>query len=602
MAEIAVIAALYVIGSRLRLFFPFTENGPSWVWIPSGISLAAVLLRGRNRWPGVALGALVASLMPDRHLPSALLAAGYASFEALFAWSVLNWKAPFDRRLEDVATVLRFFLTVLLSAALTGVAGTWNLTAISPDASGGFADVWVTFWVGDALAMLLLTPTLLVWTGTRVEFTERWRLLEFVGMLSAAFIIGTLLFGQQTWPVNVVLPVAYTSFPLMVWSAFRFGQPGVTAVTALIATMAVVGSGHGFGPFAQAPTRTEAVLVAGFMGVVGVTALMLAALVRERTRAQIEHRSTEARFRAFMQHSPAGAFMKTSDGRYVFGNEAWAAQCGQVPASLVGRTDFDFWPEETARRFQATDARALSSQTPIEQVESGVSYAGAQQWWTTMKFMMEQDGGSPLVGGIAVDITAHMRAEQALRASEDRYRSLVELAGSVIVVVNLQGRIVEFNREAEAFFNVPRLDALGRDYLEVCVSESQRVAVASDLARIRAGDSMPGRESTILQRDGTHKSFLWNATRLDHGGADGSPLLVIGQDISELRRLEHQLLLSQRMEGIGRLAGGIAHDFNNLLTAILGHAEMAQDDVAPSDPARGNIAGDHPRRASGPPT
>ena len=67
-------------------------------------------------------------------------------------------------------------------------------------------------------------------------------------------------------------------------------------------------------------------------------------------------------------------------------------------------------------------------------------------------------------------------------------------------------------------------------------------------------------------------------------------ILIIGQDISELRRLETQLLLSQRMEGIGRLAGGIAHDFNNLLTAILGHAEMARTDAAPGDPALGNIA------------
>ena len=93
-----------------------------------------------------------------------------------------------------------------------------------------------------------------------------------------------------------------------------------------------------------------------------------------------------------------------------------------------------------------------------------------------------------------------------------------------------------------------------------------------------------------MQRDGTHKSFLWNATRLTDRAGESPQLLVIGQDISELRRLEHQLLLAQRMEGIGRLAGGIAHDFNNLLTAILGHAEMAQDDVAPTDPARGNIA------------
>jgi two-component system, cell cycle sensor histidine kinase and response regulator CckA len=223
-------------------------------------------------------------------------------------------------------------------------------------------------------------------------------------------------------------------------------------------------------------------------------------------------------------------------------------------------------------------------------VESGTSRDGTQHWWTTLKFLIDQEDGPPLIGGIAIDISPRMRAEQALRASEDRYRSLVELAASVIVVVDVDGRIAEFNREAETFFGLPREDALGRNYLDVCVSESQRQAVASDLARIRAGESLQGRESGFVQRDGTHKSFLWNATRLTDSSAEEPSLLVIGQDISELRRLEHQLLLSQRMEGIGRLAGGIAHDFNNLLTAILGHAEMAQDDVAPSDPARGNIA------------
>ena len=122
------------------------------------------------------------------------------------------------------------------------------------------------------------------------------------------------------------------------------------------------------------------------------------------------------------------------------------------------------------------------------------------------------------------------------------------------------------------------------------MSEPHRAAVSADLARIRTGESLQGRESAFVQRDGTHKSFLWNATRLTDSAGGSPQLLVIGQDISELRRLEHQLLLAQRMEGIGRLAGGIAHDFNNLLTAILGHAEMAQDDVAPTDPARGNIA------------
>jgi PAS domain S-box-containing protein len=588
--DVIVLAGLYVGGAQLRLFFPFTESGPSWVWIPSGVSLAALLLRGRDRWPGVALGALASSTLSDWHWPSAFLASAYAAGEALLATSLLTWRGPFDRGLQSVGSVLRFFLAALLAASLTAVAGSWNLVSVSPRAGGVFGEVWLTFTVGDAVAMLTITPALLVWGGTRVRFAGRWRRVEFAALLTAAYAVGALVFGQQAWPVHIVLPMVYTTFPLMVWGAFRFGQPGVTAVTTLVATLALVGSGAGFGPFALALDRMEATLVAGFMSIVCVTALMLAALVQERAQAQSERRTSEARFRAFMQHSPAVAFMKSSDGRYVFGNDAWAAQFGKRPEALIGQTDFDLWPEDSAAAFQASDRQALMSRTPVELVESGVRHDGGVHWWTTLKFVIEQDDGAPLIGGIALDITPRMRAEQALRASEDRYRSLVELATSVIVVVDDAGRITEFNREAEAFFGISRLDALGRDYVECCVSEAQREQVAADLARIRAGEALQGRESAFVQRDGTHKAFLWNATRLTDSRGEAPQLLVIGQDISELRRLEHQLLLAQRMEGIGRLAGGIAHDFNNLLTAILGHAEMAQDDVAPTDPARGNIA------------
>ena len=587
--EVLLIAALYVLGARLRHFFPFTAEGASWVWIPSGLALAALLLRGRDRWPGVAIGSLVSSVVADGHLPSALLATAYAPAESLLAVWLMQWRGDFDRKLQSVGAVLRFVIGVLVAAGATALVGAVNLTQLSPGITGSFGETWVTFLVGDALAMLTVTPVLIIWAGTTVRFGGRWRRVEFAALLASAFIVGSLVFGQHAWPVHMVLPIAYVSFPLLVWGAFRFGQPGVTAVTALVATLALVGSGRGFGPFAHALTRTEAVLVAGFMSVVGVTALMLAALVQERARAQSERRASEARFRAFMQHSPAMAFMKGSDGRYVFGNTAWADQFGRSPEALLGLSDFDLWPGEIAARFQASDRQALSARHPIEVIESGELPNGKQTWYTTLKFVVDQDDGPPLIGGISIDVTPRMRAEQALRASEDRYRSLVELAGSVIVVVGVDGRIVEFNREAEAFFGMPRAEALGRDYLEVCVSDGQRAAVASDLARLRAGDAVQGRESTFIQRDGVHKSFLWNATGLESGDAT-APILVIGQDISELRRLEHQLLLAQRMEGIGRLAGGIAHDFNNLLTAILGHAEMAQDDVAPTDPARGNIA------------
>ncbi len=589
--DVTLIAAAYVAGAHLRLFFPFTQTGASWVWIPSGLSLAALLLRGRDRWPGIAIGAAMAGLVSQPHWPSALLAATYAPCEALLALALLTRRGePFDLSFGSVRVVVRYCVAVLLATAVTAVPGSWNLVAVAPGGESNYALAWLTFWIGDALAMLTVAPALLVWFGARVRFPGLEKRVEFAALLAASFAVGTLVFGQSGWPVHVVLPIAYLSFPVMVWSAIRFGQPGVTAVIAVIAIHALMGTARGLGPFAQTVNRTEALLVAGFMNVIGVTALMLAALVQERARAQSEWRASEARFRAFMQHSPAIAFMKSADGRYVFGNSAWAAQFGQAPDQLMGKTDFDLWPRETAEHFAISDAQALRVRQPIEVTESGADRDGTPHWWTALKFSVEQEEGARLIGGIAIDVSPRVRAEQALRASEDRYRSLVELAGSVIVVIGDDGRVTEFNREAETFFGLARADALGRLYVDQCVPEPQRAAIDAELARIRSGEPLQGRESTFVQRDGTHKSFLWNATRLTDEDTGGAQVLVIGQDISELRRLEHQLLLAQRMEGIGRLAGGIAHDFNNLLTAILGHAEMAQTDVSPTDPARGNIA------------
>ncbi len=169
--EIALIAALYVLGAHLRLFFPFTEVGASWVWIPSGISLAALLLRGTDRWPGIALGAF---LVGGRHglalAVGDLVAAVYATGEARMATALLRWGGPFDRTLQSVGTVLRFVASVTLSAAVTAIVGAWNLIALSPGGGGHYGETWLTFWVGDAMAMLTVTPTLLGVGGLACPF------------------------------------------------------------------------------------------------------------------------------------------------------------------------------------------------------------------------------------------------------------------------------------------------------------------------------------------------------------------------------------------------------------------------------------------------
>jgi len=589
-AETLAVAAAYVVAATLRFLFPFTEQGASWVWLPSGVALAALLLRGRSLWPGVALGAFLSSVLADHTSPwPAFVAAIYAPSEALIATTIIIRRGVFDLRLETVSSVMRLLLAAVVASAITAIIGAWNVTSLSGLDSTSYVRAWGIFFVGDALGMVAVAPPLLVWIGSRVSFQALARRIEFAALLASTLCVGALVFMQTHWPVPLMLPVAYLTFPLMVWGAFQFGQPGVTAVSTLLGVLALAGSAHGLGPFGQVENRGEAMLLAAFINVVMVTALIVAAVVQERARAQSEHRTTEARFRAFMRFSPAIAYMKSPDGRYVYGNEAWARQFNTLPPVVIGKTDAELWPARTAAQFRESDLQVFQRGEPIEVTQMGEGVDGTAHWWSTLKFPVETPN-APLIGGITVDVTPRMRAELALRASEDRYRSLVELAGSVIVVVGADGRIIEWNLAAEAFFGIPRGVAIGCDYLATFVPEAQRDQVRTDFDRILEGESVHERETYVPSPDGMRRSFLWNASRVRDAESRGMSVLIIGQDISELRRLETQLLLSQRMEGIGRLAGGIAHDFNNLLTAILGHAEMARTDAAPGDPALGNIA------------
>ena len=63
--DVLAVAAAYIVAALLRLVFPFTEHGASWVWLPSGVALASLLLLGRDRWPGIFIGALVSSVLSD---------------------------------------------------------------------------------------------------------------------------------------------------------------------------------------------------------------------------------------------------------------------------------------------------------------------------------------------------------------------------------------------------------------------------------------------------------------------------------------------------------------------------------------------------------
>jgi two-component system, cell cycle sensor histidine kinase and response regulator CckA len=184
------------------------------------------------------------------------------------------------------------------------------------------------------------------------------------------------------------------------------------------------------------------------------------------------------------------------------------------------------------------------------------------------------------------DITREKRAEQELRASEERYRSLVDNLDDVIFSMDLRGRIIFANR-AHGRFGFRPGEFVGRTLDELAFPE--------DRARIRhivedqlAGGSEGPYEARIL--DSTRKTRWVRITthRLVVGGRVAG-LTGVVVDLTQQRETEEQLRAAQKMEAVGRLAGGVAHDFNNLLSVILSYAELASMDLRPEDPLRADI-------------
>ena len=176
---------------------------------------------------------------------------------------------------------------------------------------------------------------------------------------------------------------------------------------------------------------------------------------------------------------------------------------------------------------------------------------------------------------MALDVTARIESERALRRSEARYRDLFENASDLIVVGDLDGRLTAVNetclralgytREEMAGIKINMSDFISRD------KRAQSVAALD--TKLADAEATTVYESELVAKDG-RRIQVEIASRLIL--EDGVPVgtEAICRDISERKQLEEQLRQGQRLEAIGRLAGGVAHDFNNLLTVISGYADV----------------------------
>lgn len=164
--------------------------------------------------------------------------------------------------------------------------------------------------------------------------------------------------------------------------------------------------------------------------------------------------------------------------------------------------------------------------------------------------------------------------------------TVLHSASDVIVVLDLNGRIVRFNRTAEEITGYSSSELLGQLIWDWLIPVDQKTAVMHVFNNLRKGNIEITRqyENDWLTRDGRHRLFQWHNSLLYDESGKVTHIVAMGYDITEKRKVEseheqlqRELQQAQKMESLGQLTGGIAHDFNNLLGIINGYASLLNE-------------------------
>ncbi len=187
------------------------------------------------------------------------------------------------------------------------------------------------------------------------------------------------------------------------------------------------------------------------------------------------------------------------------------------------------------------------------------------------------------------------RAQDALRASEARYRRLFERNLAGVFRSSVDGRILQCNHAFARIFGYESPEELrGVRAVDLYANPSDRDAL---LERIRAERTLVGLEVCFRRKDGRLVWALENVTLLGSETGEEGTLEGTMVDITERKNLEEQFRQVQKMEAIGRLAGGVAHDFNNILTVIIGSSDLLGAGLSTASPLREEV--EEIRKAAG---
>ncbi|MBL6945351.1 MAG: PAS domain S-box protein [Rhodospirillales bacterium] len=302
-------------------------------------------------------------------------------------------------------------------------------------------------------------------------------------------------------------------------------------------------------------------------------------LLAERERAEKLLRESEQRLQAVLDNTPVCMNLKDIEGRYLLVNKTFEEWLGHSAEDLLGKTSAETIndPTEVA---DVTDAerRVLETGKPFEK-EISVRREEKTYHLILIKYpVASADGSINAIGTVAVDITDRKKAEQSLK----QYAIIWEQMSEAVLVLDAEGRIIDWNPGAERVFGYTKEEVVGK-FSDMLIEEDAPGARRVEIGEVLKTEGHYTGQTPFVRKDGYEG--VVEAHIMPLYDIDGKIVGRIGvnRDITERLKTEERLRHAQKMEAVGQLTGGVAHDFNNLLQIVQSHLEILKLDVDVSE-------------------
>jgi PAS domain S-box-containing protein len=312
--------------------------------------------------------------------------------------------------------------------------------------------------------------------------------------------------------------------------------------------------------------------------------------ITERRRAEKELRDSRALYESLVENLPQNIFRKDRESRLTFGNARYCASLKKPLKELLGKTDYDLFPAETARKYIADDQHTFRTGQSLDTIEEHYLPDGKRLYVHVVKTpVYNAEGDIVGVQGIFWDVTQEVLAHEAVANSEKRYRQLTEATMDGIVVIDASGNIILFNPAAECMFGYDATEVVGTPISKLIPEAFADLQARGVLHFVET--HVPEMSGTPQELKGQRKdggefpievvlSALTEAANNHHQRARPVQILAAVRDLTERNKMRAVLVQNEKLASIGLLSAGVAHEINNPLAFVANNLVVLERDCA----------------------